>query len=452
MKIAVTGGSGQLGTLVLRRLAADPHITEIISLDLRPPRVASAKLKHVIADVRDGGIERHFENCDAVIHLAFVVMTAPARKVFDDINVGGSRNVFEAAARAGVPRIIYASSIAAYGVVMGHPIPITEEMPRIHQPTFAYSATKYEVEAFLDEFERRHPKIAVARMRPSILIGANMDHHLGDTLRRGFLVHLGPTPLPIVWDEDVADAFVLALKNNAHGAFNLSADELLPAKDLAAEGGLRAISLPPRLLKVAARLAHSFGRLGFGRNSDPAWVDNQGVPMIVSSEKARRELGWHPKYPRAADVIRRYTEVARVETDFRLLLFFKLVELASRRFRRAVPRDHLASQVHLSLTGRGGGDFGIEWKEGHLVIAQGQPPSPNVEVTMDTRTFLGLLSGARSLDSVKNDGEMQIEGEAPAALVVEEIVSRFQEQASNESLAAWPVRRMARWFSVEANA
>ena len=124
MKIAVTGGSGQLGTLVLRRLAADPHITELISLDLQPPRVASAKLKAERVDVRDLNIGQHFEGCDAVIHLAFVVTTAMERRLFDAINVGGSRNVFEAAATAGVPRIIF----TAHGWAHQEPRPLLPKL------------------------------------------------------------------------------------------------------------------------------------------------------------------------------------------------------------------------------------------------------------------------------------------------------------------------------------
>ena len=290
MKVAVTGGSGQLGTLVLRRLAEDPHVSDIVSIDLRPPCVASTKIRSVIADVRDLKVARHIEGCDALIHLAFVVTTAPARRVFDAINVSGSRNVFNAAARAGIPRIIYSSSIAAYGVVPGHPVPITEETPRRHEPAFAYSATKYEVEAFLDSFERKHPEIAIARLRPSILLGRQMDHSLGHALLRGIVPVLSDTPLPIVWDEDVADAVMLALRNNAHGAFNLSADNLLPPVELARAAGMRGVRVPPLLLKAVSKLTLPFARLGLGRGMDPAWLDHLNVPMIVSSEKADRNI------------------------------------------------------------------------------------------------------------------------------------------------------------------
>jgi len=107
VRVAVTGGSGQLGTLVLRRLADDRTVKEIVALDLRPPLIVSGKLRDVRADVRDPGIGEHLRGCDAVIHLAFVVAKRGARKEQDDVNVRGSANVFRAALAAGVRRILY---------------------------------------------------------------------------------------------------------------------------------------------------------------------------------------------------------------------------------------------------------------------------------------------------------------------------------------------------------
>ncbi len=225
MKVAVTGGSGLLGTAVLRRLAADRAVKSIVSLDRRPPIVAIKKVIAVEADVRDPGFARHLEGCSAVVHLAFILTEWAPRDVMQAVNVEGSKNVFAAAARAGVGTVVYASSVAAYGVVPGHPSPIVEDTPRSHQRSFAYAANKFEVEAFLDGFEREHPDMAIARLRPGIVLGARVDHLLGKAFGQGLLVDNGSPPLPYVWDEDVAAAAHLALKQRARGAFNLVAGE-----------------------------------------------------------------------------------------------------------------------------------------------------------------------------------------------------------------------------------
>src|SRR5262245_28590879 len=121
MRVVVTGGSGQLGTLVLRRLTADRSVASIVSLDLRPPSVASSRIRAVKADVRDPDLERLLDGADAVVHLAFLVTQHRPGGVFESVNIGGSKNVFEAAARARAKQIVYASSVAAYGCVPGHP-------------------------------------------------------------------------------------------------------------------------------------------------------------------------------------------------------------------------------------------------------------------------------------------------------------------------------------------
>src|SRR5262245_21911716 len=150
MRVVVTGASGQLGSRLLRRLAGDRKVKAITSIDLRPPMIASPKIRMVTVDVRDPDLARHMKDHDALVHLAFVVTEVRPRAELHAINVGGSANAFLAGAKAGVSQIVYSSSIAAYGVVPGHPEPITEDTPRKHQPEFAYAAAKFEVEALLD--------------------------------------------------------------------------------------------------------------------------------------------------------------------------------------------------------------------------------------------------------------------------------------------------------------
>lgn len=310
MKVAVTGGSGQLGTLVLERLVDDPAVERVYDLDMRPPAFASAKLKFLEADVRDGDlVEDLLRGCDALVHLAFIVTPHLPREVFEAINIEGSKNVFRAAVAAGIERIVYCSSLAAYGVVPGHPRPIVEDTPRVFQPDFPYAAAKHRVEGFLDGFEVRHSGIRIARLRPSIPIGRRrgsvLARLLGLSLDRGFLPAPSAMPMPLVWDEDLADAVVLALALRARGAFNVSADDPLPAAELAAAAGLRHLPLPRSALGLVTRLSPVLARLGLGEPVDPAWQRHAEVVMEPSSARARAELGWRPRCPTAATVIRR---------------------------------------------------------------------------------------------------------------------------------------------------
>src|SRR2546423_4006403 len=130
MRVAVTGSSGQLGTQVLRRLLDDRSVESVVAIDLALPRLVGRKLRAVRADVRDPEITRHLQGCDALVHLAFIIAQQRPRGFVDSVNVGGSKNVLNAAAAAGIRTVVYTSSVAAYGVVHGHPRPIVEDTPR----------------------------------------------------------------------------------------------------------------------------------------------------------------------------------------------------------------------------------------------------------------------------------------------------------------------------------
>ncbi len=434
MKIAVTGASGELGTLVLRRLAALPEVERIVALDLRAPIVASPKIHAVQIDVRDPTIGEHFAGASALVHLAFLVTQWAPRAEMESINVGGSKNVFEAAARAGVETIVYSSSIAAYGVVVGHPVPLVEESPRRFQPEFAYSATKFQVEAFLDDFEKLHPTLRIARLRPAILAGARMEHELGKSLDAGVYPDLGGPAAPFVWDEDVADAVLICLKKRAHGAFNLVADDPLEARELARAGGLRYVRIPRALARSVARLNPWIVKLGGKRRADPAWLDIEPARMVISCAKAKRDLGWSPRYPTHADVFRKIGDVARRRLDPRIALFFRSIGVSSARL---PPRAAPERDLHLEITGPGGGDFTLRTGDGRVTLTRGVPRPPSAVLSASLPVYLDLLGGRLSLAEAEQRGALRVEGEPVTESTLDELRARG---ASWVTRMPWPRR------------
>jgi nucleoside-diphosphate-sugar epimerase/putative sterol carrier protein len=446
MKVAVTGASGQLGTVMLRRLAADRAIKSIVALDLRPPVVASSKVRFVRADIRDPAIGDHFAGCDAVFHLAFVVTTAMPRTQMDDINVGGSKNVFEQAANRGVPHVLYASSVAAYGVTE-HPGTIDETTPRKNVRDFGYSSNKYEVEAFLDAFEKDHPTTRVTRIRPAILIGTNMEHALGEALRRRLLVELAPAPQPIVWDEDVADAFHLAMKKGAAGAFNVVADHPLSTSEMARAGGFRLVRVPMGVAMSAVRFAAAMGRLGLGKPIDPAWVAAAGVRLQFSSEKAKRELGWSPRCRTSLDVIRRFADVAPHAADMRIALFLRLADRGARGVEPPEDAKRMTARVHLCLQGAGGSDWTLAIDAGHLSIHPGIPRPPDAVLTLKASHFLDLMSGKADFGTAQLTGKVRVEGEPRMAMILGAMVRMFRQETTKRGPRGVATRTMSAWFA-----
>ena len=446
VRVVVTGGSGQLGSRVLRRLAGERKVKAITSIDLRAPAIASPKIHAVTADVRDPDIARHIAEHDALVHLAFVITEVRPREEVNAINVGGSANVFAAAARAKMTQIVYSSSIAAYGVVPGHPEPITEDTPRVHQPSFAYAATKFEVEAALDRFESEHPSIAVVRLRPAILVGHDMDHALGYGLRRGRIVDIDDAPLPIVWDEDVADAVALALLSGARGAFNVAADDALAPRELAARGGLRAVRVPRSVARAAAVASPWLSRLGIGRAMDPAWLESAGVRMIISSERAKRELGWRPRCKTAVDVIARHQSEVPRGLDPRLALFFRAAERAS-QMRPPDESRTMSLLLHVRLTGRDGGDLAITFERGRISVRRGVPRPPNAALTLTTATLRRLLAGQTDVTSAQMLGQVRLEGDPTGVMLLGGIVTSFRAAGTQPGFRGALARRLTAWFS-----
>jgi nucleoside-diphosphate-sugar epimerase len=288
MKVVVTGGSGQLGSLVLERLVSQRKIKKVVSLDLVPPIVPSPRIDWRIADLRDPGLERHLEGADALVHLAFIVAGPASAETMRAVNVDGSRRIFEAAAQHGVRRIIYTSSVAAYGIVPELPSPVREDSPRYRSKVLTYAENKYDVEAFLDGFEAEHPEIAVVRMRPGILLGRRIAHVSRRFLARRVLPVVSDKRLPVVWDEDVADGLVLALMGTTRGAYNFVATDSLTGIDMARLSGFRARRIPDAVLGAAMKTSGLMSLLGEKR-IDVGWIQ---------SSRDDRELGKGEGRPR----------------------------------------------------------------------------------------------------------------------------------------------------------
>ena len=217
----------------------------------------------------------------------------------------------------------------------------------MHQPAFAYAAAKWEVEAWLDEFEpqasRRRHRAAAAGDRRRRADGACARRHVRASRRH----RRAGVPMPLVWDEDVADAVALALRKDARGAFNLTSEPAMMPRELAQ--GVRPAprsACRARSSSSARRWARSPNKLGLSDAIDPAWLRATNVHLDMSSEKARRELGWKPRCPTPQSVINRFLAENSTGLDRRLDLFVRLLQLGARR--PLDPVAHMNGRVHLA--------------------------------------------------------------------------------------------------------
>ena len=153
LTVAVTGPTGEVGKSLidaLGGLAAGRAVRGMARRAFDPSGAGWSKATYQRGDILDRGhLAELFDGADVAVHLAFAIFGD--REETRRINLEGSRNVFEAAVEAGVERLVYASSVAAYGFHPDNPQPLTEETPALGSPRFYYSAQKAELEEALDE-------------------------------------------------------------------------------------------------------------------------------------------------------------------------------------------------------------------------------------------------------------------------------------------------------------
>ena len=302
MRVAVTGATGNVGTSLLDALLHDPRVTEVVGIARRRPELTLARVRWVAADVAKDDLADCFRGIDAVVHLAWLIQPSRARAATHAANVDGSRRVFEAAARAGVPSLIHASSVGAYS-----PGPkdrrVDESWPTGGIDTSFYSRDKAEVERILDRFESQHPEMRVVRLRPGLIFKGDA----ASGIRRLFAGPLLPTTLlrrrliPIVpamdrlrfqgvHTDDIAQAYRLAVMGEVRGAFNVAAEPVLDPPELARVLGARQLPVPVKPLRIAVDLSWRL-RL---QPTPPGWLDMAlGVPLLDVT-RAQQELGWTP--------------------------------------------------------------------------------------------------------------------------------------------------------------
>lgn len=149
MRVVVTGGSGQLGSLVMDEIATR---YEAVSVDLRPPS-SGHRSRHIRGDVRDLDLMRAAcRGADAVVHLAAQVSVVRSTEdpVYDmDVNLGGTVNMLNAAVEEDVSLFLYVSTAAVYGDPVS--LPVTEDHPTL--PLSFYGASKLSAEHYVRTFK-----------------------------------------------------------------------------------------------------------------------------------------------------------------------------------------------------------------------------------------------------------------------------------------------------------
>jgi nucleoside-diphosphate-sugar epimerase len=302
MRIAVTGATGNVGTSVVEALGRDPQVTAVLGLARREPDWTAPKTEWAAADVATAELVPLLRGADAVIHLAWAFQPTHDPAATWRTNVLGSIRVFDAVAEAGVPALIYASSVGAYSPGP-EDRPVDESWPTHGWPGASYTREKAYLERVLDAFEARHPGVRVVRMRPGFIFKRESAQEqrrifggpLVPNVRAGLLPVIPDIPglrFQALHTADAAEAYRLAALGDARGAFNLAADPVIGPAELGELLGARTVKVPATLARGGLWAAWHLNLVP----ASPGLFDAVLRIPIMDAGRARRELGWSPRH------------------------------------------------------------------------------------------------------------------------------------------------------------
>lgn len=316
--VAVTGPTGEIGISAVSALEREAGVDRVLGMarrDFDPAAQNWTKTEYRRGDILDrAAVEALVRDADVVVHLAFLIMGG--REQTRRVNLAGSRNVFEATVAAQRPRrLVYTSSVAAYGYYPDNPSPLTEDVPARGSAEHYYSQQKAECEALLRETTDT-TGLEVYVLRPCIVAGPRatafadfmpwnrfgrplsaLTRNVGHVLPG--LRPVFPDPgvkLQLIHHDDVASAIVAAtLGRGSPGAFNLAGDGEITFSDVVEALGGRGVRIPHVLASAASQVLARVPRTP----SVAEWIHVGRTSVVMDTGKAERELGWRPAHTSA---------------------------------------------------------------------------------------------------------------------------------------------------------
>jgi UDP-glucose 4-epimerase len=286
MRILITGSSGHLGEALVRTLRQSPH--EVVGLDCVP----SAFTTNVGSIVDPEVVRRCVAGVDAVIHTATLHkphVETHSKQAFIDTNIAGTLNLLDASVAAGVAAFVFTSTTSAFGGAMTPPegapaVWVTEDLPPV--PKNIYGVTKTAAEDLCALHHRLHGLACIvlrtSRFFPeeddnAMLRGAYADANVkaNEYLNRRVEI------------QDVVDAHLLALERAqsiGFGKYIISATTPFTPDELH-ELRHNAIAVVGRHVP---EYVQEYARRG--------WKMFPRIDRVYVNERARRELGWRPRY------------------------------------------------------------------------------------------------------------------------------------------------------------
>jgi UDP-glucose 4-epimerase len=298
--VLVTGAGGYIGRQVVEALAVDRRaVATIAASDVRLPAPGDRVdgVQYAAADIRSpelADILRRYA-VDCVVHLAAIVTPGrhSNRQLEYEVDVLGTQNVLDACLAAGVRKLIYTSSGAAYGYHADNPEWLDEADRLRGNPEFPYSDHKRQVEEMLARWRAAHPELLQLIFRPGTILGARTRNQITAMFERRYVLGLSgaASPFVIIWDQDVVAAILQGIHEGGTGIFNLAGDGALTLKEMAGMMRKPYLVLPTGLVTIALWALKMLRLTQYG----PEQVNFIRYRPVLSNRRLKEEFGYVPR-------------------------------------------------------------------------------------------------------------------------------------------------------------
>jgi UDP-glucose 4-epimerase len=307
--ILITGGAGFFGALLTKSLLETGH--ECVVVDLQRPEFTHGRLTAIEADIRNGDlVQRLFEQYrfSTVYHCAAILAHAVRDKRFLwESNVDGTRNVAEAASRAGADTIVFISSNCLWAENMHREVR-EDDSPA---PVEIYGRSKWEGEKILNEYRDRLNVVSIRC--PTIVDEGRLGllAILFEFIREGrkvWVVGGGHNRYQFIYAQDLVSACVAAAGSGRSDTFNIGSDNVTTFRDVygyvidRAGTGARVAALPKAPTLAAMRLAHALNISPLG----PYQYRMIAEDFVFDTSRIKEQLQWRPTLSNAEMLWRAY--------------------------------------------------------------------------------------------------------------------------------------------------
>ncbi len=299
-RIAIAGIASHWGTELARRLARDPRVEQIFGLDTREPEADLEKTELIDVDIRSPVVSRLLPSTevDTVVHCGILWYPEPGKPVraLHDINVIGSLQLLAACEKTEtLERVVVRGSAAIYGTEPAAPSFFTERMARSFPLRTRFQRDIGELEAYFENFARRHPDLTCCMLRFQPEVGPDLRTPLSRYLSLPVVpTQLGFDPrLQFLHADDATGALVEAGFSPVRGAVNVAPSGSISLSRAIRLLGRTELPVPHPLFGPALQRAGD--RLGIGSLYGDA-VRLLRYGRGVDNRRLRTELGFEPRY------------------------------------------------------------------------------------------------------------------------------------------------------------